>query len=108
MKRIIIIVLVGLIFILTTAQIVMHKTIGGFEILGVRVIYKISQKVSIGDCKVTHYWWVDEWGRPINEENYSPKEVLSTEEILQRYFEFLFPIPEPQENPFQTFKESGA
>lgn len=108
MKRFIVVILMGLVFLLTTAQSSIPKDISGFEILEMRVIYKISQRIGLGDCTVTHYWWVDEWGRIVDEENYVPDDVLSKEEMLKRYFEFIFPPQDDRESQFHSFDETGA
>lgn len=94
MKKYVLILMVAFIFLLTTAQAKEPMKIGGFEVLSTRTIYKIKYTLDLGNgCKETIYWYVDEWGRPVDAEGYNLKEVLPDAEILQQFFDTLPDIP---------------
>jgi len=109
MKNTIVILLVLVMCLLTTAQSKSPMYVGGFEVSEIRMIYRISATFVIGDdgCRVTHYWYVDEWGRPVKIESYDLKEVMPDDDIVNKYWEFMYPEEKVAENPFESFDEKG-
>ena len=90
MKKILI-VIVSLLVLLSVASTDAPKFIGGFQVLNEAKIYRVSARVANGSCNVIYYWWVDEWGRPIEFENYAPSVPLEDHEMLEQYLDKVFP-----------------
>lgn len=101
MKKILL-VIIGLLVMLSIASTDTPQNISGYEVLEVRKIYKVSAQVSNPDdpdaCSTTYYWWVDEWGRPVDEMNYEPAEVLPYLKMLEEYLNKIFPPAEEEDN----------
>lgn len=104
MKKTILILLAVILLVVTTAQSKTPKDIGGFEVLGIKAIYRVSARLRVGPCYATYYWWVDEWGRPVNFENYAPSTPIQSHEMLERYLDSLEP-DKIQVTPFQSTSE---
>jgi len=51
----------------------------------IRFIYRIAYE-QVGEYStVTNYFWIDQWGRPIDFKDYAPKTPISDNEMIQMY-----------------------
>lgn len=66
---------------------IIREYIGGHVVTETRTIYRVTEKVDGGEdgCNVIYFWWVDQWGRPVNEKSFIPDNVLPEEDMLEEY-----------------------
>jgi len=82
-KYILLVVVAVLIFIVVVAIPKPNKKIGDFVVGQTATIYKIAARSE--DGSVANYWWVDEWGRPVNFKEYAPSKQLGTFDIINEF-----------------------
>ena len=98
MKKHIYLIIALAFFIFGSAQTDKPEYINGFPIHDVIEIYRVSATLELGKdgCKTVYYWYVDEYGRPIEFNNIQPSETITPEDMLLLYFNTL----PPAQNPF--------
>lgn len=55
------------------------------EVEGVRHIYRVGYRRYGDGFSVTSYFWVDDWGRPVDFKDYAPSTPISDNETIQMY-----------------------